>query len=158
MGIMIRDALIENIPLIHGFILELAESEKLVDEVAATEKTLSETLFGESAYAHVVIAEMNGGPAGFAAYFFNYSSFKGRPGLYIEDLYVKPSSRDEGIGKALFSHCARVARERKCGRLEFAVLNWNPARRFYERLGARTMDDWVVYRLTGTALEKATSL
>lgn len=158
MGITIRDAGIEDIPLIHGFILELAEFEKLVDEVVATEETLCETLFGERAYAHVVIAEMNGEPVGFAVYFFNYSTFMGCPGLYIEDLYVKPSSRGEGIGKALFSHCARVARERKCGRLEFAVLNWNPARRFYERLGARIMDDWVVYRLTGKALEKATSL
>ena len=158
MNTTIREAGVEDAPLVHKLIRELAEFEKLAHEVEATEELLCDTLLGAQSDAHVVIAEADGEPAGFAVFFFNYSTFIGRPGLYIEDLYVKPSRRGEGVGKALFSHCARVACEKKCGRLEFSVLNWNPARRFYERLGARTMDDWVIYRLTGAALENATGL
>ena len=158
MGVTIREAGVEDAHLVHTLIRELAEFEKLAHEVEVTEDLLRETLLGEHSNAHAVIAEMDEEPAGFAVYFFNYSTFVGCPGLYIEDLYVNPSRRGEGVGKALFSHCAQVALEKKCGRLEFAVLHWNPARQFYERMGARAMNDWVSYRLTGAALEKATNL
>jgi len=158
MGVTIREAGVDDAPLVYTLIRELAEFEKLSHEVGATEDNLRETLLGEHSNACAVIAEVDKKPVGFAVYFFNYSTFLGRPGLYIEDLYVNPARRGEGIGKALFSHCAQVALEKKCGRLEFAVLHWNPARQFYERMGARTLSDWVIYRLTGPALKKATSL
>jgi GNAT superfamily N-acetyltransferase len=157
-GITIREAVAGDVQLIHRFIKELAAFEKLTREVVATEKTLSETLFGKRAYAHVLIAEIEEEPVGFSVYYYNYSTFIGRPGLYIEDLFVRTDKRGLGIGKALFSHCARIARDNNCGRLEFAVLDWNPARSFYEQMGAQPMHDWVIYRLTGTALEVAANL
>ncbi len=141
-------------PLILRLIKELAEYEKLAHEVVATKEILDETLFGERPYAEVIIAEYKNKPVGYTLFFHNFSTFLGRPGLYIEDIYVTPKYRGKGIGKALLAHCARLAKERKCGRMEWWVLKWNPARKFYEKIGAEAMDEWVVYRLTGGAMER----
>ena len=140
--------------LILRFIKELAEYEKLAHEVVATKEILDETLFGERSYAEVIIAEYNNEPVGYTLFFHNFSTFLGRPGLYIEDIYVTPEYRGKGIGQALLACCARLAKERKCGRMEWWVLKWNPARKFYEKIGAEAMDEWVVYRLTGEAMER----
>lgn len=138
----------EDIPLILSFIRELAEYERLSNEVTATTDILEESLFGEKPAAEVVFAIEEGKEVGFALWFHNFSTFVGRPGLYLEDLYVKPGYRKKGIGKALMEYCIRIARERNCGRMEWWVLKWNPAIKFYEQLGAVPMDEWVVYRLT----------
>ncbi len=140
--------------LILKFIKELAEYEKLAHEVVATKEILDKTLFGERSYAEVIIAEYNNEPVGYTLFFHNFSTFLGKPGLYIEDIYVTPEQRGKGIGKALLAYCARLAKERKCGRMEWWVLKWNPARKFYETIGAEAMDEWVVYRLTGEAMER----
>ena len=153
----IRLAKPDDTPLILKFIKELAVYEKLANEVVATKEILDETLFGERSYAEVIIAEYNNKPVGYTLFFHNFSTFLGRPGLYIEDIYVTPEQRGKGIGKALLSYCARLARERKCGRMEWWVLKWNPARKFYEKIGAEAMDEWVVYRLNKEALEKLDS-
>lgn len=151
----IRPATEDDVPLILSFIRELAEYEKLGHEVVATEETLRESLFGERRVAEVLLGYMDGEPAAFALFFHNFSTFLGRPGIYLEDLFVRPEHRGSGIGKAMLSHLARLAVERGCGRLEWWVLDWNePAIGFYEKLGAVPMDDWAVYRLTGEALEK----
>jgi GNAT superfamily N-acetyltransferase len=150
----IRTARPEDIPVILGFIKELASFEKLENEVVATEDILNESLFGEKQFTEVILAEINRESVGFAVFFFNFSTFLGRPGLYIEDLYVKPEFRGRGIGKALLKHCATIATKRNCGRMEWWVLKWNPARKFYENIGAKAMNEWVVYRLTGKPLEK----
>ena len=152
--IAIRRASIEDVPLVLQMIKELAEFERISHEVVATEETVRESLFGERPAAEAIIAECDGAPAGFAVYFQNFSTFVGRPGLYIEDLYVRPEYRGTGAGKALFRECAAIAAARRLGRVECAVLEWNPAREFYEHFGARPMDDWVLYRLTGEALNK----
>ena len=145
----------EDLPLILSFIKELAEYERLANEVVATEDILAETLFGERKYAEVVFARFDDQPVGYALFFHSFSTFLGRPGLYLEDLYVRPSMRGKGIGKALLAHLARIATQRQCGRLEWAVLNWNEsAIGFYKSLGAQPMDTWTVYRLTGESLEK----
>ena len=151
----IRPATETDIPLIHRFIRELAEYERLAHEVRATEDSLRTTLFGNPRYAEVLIAESGvDEPVGFALFFHNYSTFLGRPGLYLEDLYVRPDLRGHGYGRALLVRLAQIARERNCGRLEWAVLNWNEsAIRFYRSLGALPMDQWKVYRLTGAALD-----
>ena len=130
-------------PLILRFIKELAEYEKLAHEVVATKEILDETLFGERSYAEVIIAEYENMPVGYTLFFHNFSTFLGRPGIYIEDLYVTPEYRGKGIGKALLNYCAMLARKRKCGRMEWWVLKWNPARDFYEKIGAEAMDEWV---------------
>lgn len=144
-----------DIPLILSFIKGLAEYERLPHEVVATEELLKETLFGAHRYAEVVIARYNDEPAGFALFFHNYSTFLARPGIYLEDLFVLPEFRGKGIGRALLVHLARLAKERKCGRLEWWVLDWNePAISFYKKLGAVPMSDWTVFRVTGEALEK----
>jgi GNAT superfamily N-acetyltransferase len=150
--INIRNATIRDVVVLREFIVELAEFEKLSDKVVATEKNLRATLFGDKRYAYAIIAELDEKPVGFALYFFNYSTFLGRPGLYIEDLYVRTEFRGVGVGEALFKHCAMLAKSRKCGRMEFAVLSWNPARMWYERFGARPLHEWVVYRLSGAQL------
>jgi GNAT superfamily N-acetyltransferase len=148
-----------DIPLILGFIEELAEYERLAHEVVATEAILHETLFGPRPYAEVVLAYHDGEPAGYALFFHSFSTFLGRPGLYLEDLYVRPPLRGKGIGKALLVHLANLAVERKCGRLEWAVLNWNEsAIGFYKSLGAQPMDTWTVYRLTGDPLTQLANL
>ncbi|MBI3580140.1 MAG: GNAT family N-acetyltransferase [Ignavibacteriales bacterium] len=148
----------QDTPLIFSFIKGLAEYERLAHEVVATEEIIRESLFGKRAYAEVIIARWDGQPAGFALFFHSISTFLGRPGIYLEDLFVNPSMRGKGIGKALLIYLAQLAKERKCGRLEWAVLNWNePAINFYKSLGAKPMDEWTVYRLTGETLDKLAS-
>lgn len=154
----IRPATAEDAPLILSLIHELAEYEKLSHEVVATEETLRETLFGERPFAEVLLAFVGEEPAGFALFFHNFSTFLGKPGIYLEDLYVRPEHRGAGAGRALLSRLARLTVERGCGRLEWWVLDWNePSIGFYESLGARAMDDWTVYRVAGAALEDLAS-
>ena len=149
----IRAATSDDVPLILRFIRELADYERLAHEVVATAESLTETLFGDAPYAEVVIAEEDSEPAGFALFFHNYSTFLGRPGIYLEDLYVRPELRGRGYGRALLRHLAQLAVERRCGRLEWAVLDWNePAIRFYRSVGARSVDEWTIFRVTGDAL------
>lgn len=139
--------------LILDFIQGLAEYEKLAHEVVADADTLRASLFGERRVAEVILAEYRGEAAGFALFFHNFSTFLGRPGLYLEDLFVRPELRGNGIGRELLSCLARIAVDRGCGRLEWSVLDWNePAIRFYRRLGAQAMDEWTVFRVTGDAL------
>lgn len=149
----IKTATISDVPVILDFIKELAEYEKLSHEVVATEETLEQTLFGDKAYAEVIIGYLNNEPVSFALYFYNFSTFLGRPGIYLEDLFVKPRARGQGIGRKMFSYLARLAKDRNCGRLEWWVLNWNEsAIGFYKTLGAQPMSEWTVYRLTGESL------
>jgi GNAT superfamily N-acetyltransferase len=150
----IKPAHVEDVPLILTFIKELAEYEKLLHEVVATEAILKETLFGEDAHAEVVIAYLNSEAVGFALYFHNYSTFLGLPGIYLEDLFVRPKARGAGIGQKMLVYLAQLAKARKCGRLEWRVLDWNEtAIRFYERIGAKPLNDWILYRLTDEALD-----
>ena len=140
-------------PLIADLIRQLAKFEKLEDEVVMTEELLRAGLFGPRPYAETVIAEDDAQPIGFALFFHTFSTFLARPGMYLEDLFVLAEHRGHGVGRALLAHLAQIAIERGCGRLEWAVLNWNQeAIRFYERLGARPNSEWTVYRLTGEAL------
>jgi GNAT superfamily N-acetyltransferase len=151
----LRPARPEDVATIVSLIRALAEYEKMADECHADETALAEHLFGPRPRAEVIIAEWDGAPAGFALFFHNYSTFLTKPGIYLEDLFVKPELRGHGIGKALLSELARLAVERGCGRLEWAVLTWNtPAIGFYEKLGAVPMKEWQVYRLTGHSLER----
>ena len=151
----IRVASEPDVPLIHRFIRELAEYERLLHEVVATEESVRETLFGTRRFAEVLIAEEGDTPVGFALFFHNYSTFLARPGIYLEDLYVRPEYRGRGYGRQLLAHLARIAVERECGRFEWAVLNWNePAIGFYRAMGAMPQDTWTVYRLTGDALRE----
>ena len=157
MSCLIRSATPADVPIILGFIRDLAVYERLAHEVVATDAALQSTLFGSPPAAHVVIAEVGGAPAGFALYFFNYSTFLARPGLYLEDLFVKPEFRGAGTGKALLLHLAKIANARGCGRMEWSVLDWNePAIKFYESLGAKRMKEWQICRLTGPALTQYT--
>ncbi|MBA3390876.1 MAG: GNAT family N-acetyltransferase [Actinomycetota bacterium] len=150
----IRNATGEDVPLILSFIHELAEYEKLSHKVSATEEILRNSLFGERPVAEVLIGESDGRPAAFALFFHNFSTFLGRPGIYLEDLYVRPEFRGQGIGKAMFSRLARLAKERGCGRLEWSVLDWNEdAIRFYKKLGAVPMDEWTTLQVTGAELD-----
>jgi GNAT superfamily N-acetyltransferase len=149
----IRPAVAGQAQLILDFIREIAEYEKLVHEVVADEKTIRDTLFGKNKSAEVVIGYHRGKPVGYALFFYNFSSFIGRPGLYIEDIYVKPEHRRKGFGKAFLVYLARLARDKKCGRMEWAVLNWNePSIKFYKKLGAVSMDEWKIFRLSEDAL------
>lgn len=153
--IELRPAREDEVPLVLAFIRELARYERLEHEVTAGESDLREALFGEPRYAEVVFACLDGPPVGFALYFHNFSTFKGRPGIYLEDLYVRPQARGRGIGKRLLTYLAAKALERRCARLEWAVLEWNePSIAFYRSLGAVAMDDWRIFRLTGGALEQ----
>jgi GNAT superfamily N-acetyltransferase len=153
--VSLRFARTEDVGLILDFIKALAAYEKLSHEVVADENRLRRTLFGDHPSAEVIIAELGGEPAGFALFFHNYSTFLARPGLYLEDLFVRPELRGRGVGRRLLSHLAEIAVERGCGRLEWWVLDWNePAIRFYTKLGARSMDDWTVFRVDGDALER----
>jgi len=157
--LVIRAASEADAPLVLRFIKALAEYEKMSDDVIATEADIRAGLFGPSRVAECVIAEWEGAPAGFALFFHNFSTFVGKPGIYLEDLFVLPELRGNGIGKALLAHLAKLARERGCARLEWAVLDWNaPSIAFYQSLGARPMDEWTVYRLTGDALNKLADL
>lgn len=154
MKLQIRKALATDCALILEFIKGLAEYEKLSHEVVATHELLHENLFGPQPKAEVLIAEWDGKPAGFALFFHNFSTFLGRPGIYLEDLFVLPALRGHGIGKALLKHLAQIAVERNCGRLEWSVLDWNkPAIDFYVSIGAGPMDEWTMYRLTGEKLK-----
>ncbi|HEU0012349.1 MAG TPA: GNAT family N-acetyltransferase [Longimicrobium sp.] len=154
-GLRIRAAVEGDVPLVLRFIRELAEYERLLHEVVATEERLRATLFGPRPGAEAVIAEVDGEAAGFALFFHNYSTFLAQPGIYLEDLYVRPEMRGHGVGRALLAHLAALARERGCGRLEWWVLDWNePAIAFYRRLGAQPMSEWTVFRLTGDALDR----
>ena len=144
----------KDIPLILEFIQGLAEYERLRDSCVATEEKLRDTLFSARPDAEVIIARLDGEPMGFALFFHNYSTFLAQRGMYLEDLFVKPAGRGKGIGYALLSKLARIAIERNCGRLEWAVLDWNElAIDFYKRIGAKPMNEWTVFRLTGDALE-----
>jgi GNAT superfamily N-acetyltransferase len=152
----IRNATEPDVPLLKQFICDLAGYEKVGHECFVTEEKLRRTLFGERPAAEALIAYFDGTPAGFALFFPNYSTFLAQPGLYLEDLFVKPELRRRGIGQALFRRLAQIARERGCGRFEWSALDWNtPAIEFYKRMGATAMCEWTVYRLTGAALEKA---
>lgn len=144
----------EDAPLILWFIKELAEYERLPHEVVATEESLRSSLFGERSAAEVLFGRLDGEPAGFALFFHSFSTFLGRPGIYLEDLYVRPEFRGRGVGKALLFYLAGLARERGCGRLEWSVLDWNEsAIGFYRSLGAVPMDEWTVFRVSGEALD-----
>lgn len=145
----------KDVPLILRFIKELADYERLAHEVVTNQQILEEALFGERPVAEVVFAYYDNEPVGYALFFYSFSTFLGRPGIYLEDVFVRPPMRGRGIGKALLVYLARLAEERKCGRLEWAVLNWNePSIRFYESLGAVPMDEWTVYRLSGESLAR----
>jgi GNAT superfamily N-acetyltransferase len=149
----VRSAKKEDVSLILWFIKGLAEYEKLSHEVVATEQGLGQHLFGPEPKAEVLIGEYKGQPVGFALFFYNFSTFLGKPGIYLEDLFVIPEMRGQGFGKALLKHLAGLAVERDCGRLEWAVLDWNePSIKFYESLGARLMKEWIINRLTGEKL------
>ena len=155
MAISIRPAARADLPLIAQFIRDLAVYEKLAHEVRFDEATLGEKLFGPRPYAEVVIGELEGEPQGFALFFHNFSTFEGRPGLYLEDLFVRPEARGSGLGKALLAHLAQLCVTRDCARLEWSVLDWNtPAIGFYQNLGAKLMDEWTVMRVDGDALTK----
>jgi GNAT superfamily N-acetyltransferase len=145
-----------DVPLIRAFILELAEYEKaLPGEAPVTEEDLTTTLFGSRPAAEVLIAYLDEEPAGFALFFHNYSTWLGKKGLYLEDLFVRPLARKHGVGYALFRELARIAVERDCGRMDWSVLDWNElAISFYRRIGARSMDEWMTFRLTGPSLRR----
>jgi len=151
----IEPATDRDVPLILRLIKDLAEYERMSNEVVATEDGLRATLFGAHPSAEVILAYAGREPAGFALFFHNYSTFLGRPGLYLEDLFVVPAFRGRGYGKALLIRLAQIAVERHCGRFEWSVLDWNePAIGFYKKLGARPLDDWTIFRVTGDALHK----
>lgn len=159
MTIAIRPATPVDLPLIAELIRDLAEYEKLAHEVRFDEAVLGEKLFGQNGghgpYAEVVIGELDGAPQGFALFFHNFSTFEGKPGIYLEDLFVRPEARGSGLGKALLAHLAMLATQRDCARLEWSVLDWNePAIGFYQKLGARLMDDWTVMRVDGANLAR----
>lgn len=155
MTLAIRPATPADLPLIAQLIRDLADYEKLASEVRFDEAVMGEKLFGARPYAEVVIGELDGAPQGFALFFHNFSTFEGKPGIYLEDLFVRPAARGSGLGKALLSHLAMLALERDCARLEWSVLDWNePAIGFYRKLGARLMDEWTVMRVDGTALQQ----
>jgi GNAT superfamily N-acetyltransferase len=147
-----------DVPVILAFIKKLADYERLSHEVTATEESLSHTLFGRRKTAEVAIGYFKRQPVCFTLFFHNYSTFLGRPGIYIEDLYVDEPFRRRGFGRALLRYVARLAVERQCGRLEWSVLDWNePAIQFYEKLGAVAMREWTVFRLTGESLTELTA-
>ncbi|MFM9896905.1 GNAT family N-acetyltransferase [Sphingorhabdus sp.] len=153
MSLSIRAATPADISLIGQFIRDLAEYEKLAHAVRFDEAVMAQKLFGPRPYAEVLIGEIDGVPQGFALFFHNFSTFEGRPGIYLEDLFVRPDARGSGLGKALLGTLAGLAAERDCARLEWSVLDWNtPAIDFYKALGATPMDEWTVYRVDGSAL------
>ncbi len=152
--IKLRIAEEKDVAVILNFIKELAEYEKLSHEVNANEELLRKTLFGDKKFAEVIIAEYKNEPAGFALFFHNYSTFLGKPGIYLEDLFVKVDLRGKGIGKILLAYLGKLAVERDCGRIEWAVLDWNePSINFYKNLGAKPMDEWTVFRVAGDSIK-----
>jgi GNAT superfamily N-acetyltransferase len=154
-AIDIAPAKAADVPLLLALITELADYEKLRHEVVATHASVSQALFGPRPSAEAVVARFAGEPAGFALYFHNFSTFLGKHGLYLEDLYVRPAYRGRAIGKALLRYLAALALQRDCGRFEWAVLDWNrPARDFYEALGVQAKSDWIIHRISGDALKR----
>jgi GNAT superfamily N-acetyltransferase len=151
----IRAATVTDVPIILQLIRDLATYERAPNEVTATEDQLVDVLFGEKPTAEVVLAFENKTPVGFAVFFHNFSTWLGRPGIYLEDLFVKPEVRGKGYGRALLVYLAKIARDRGCGRMEWAVLDWNePAIEFYLKLGAKPMEEWTVFRLTSDGIAK----
>jgi GNAT superfamily N-acetyltransferase len=151
----IRDAVVIDVPVILQLIRDLATYERAPNDVVATEEGLRDVLFGRNPSAKVLLAFAGTDPVGFAVYFFNFSTWLGRPGLYLEDLFVKPETRGRGYGRALLVHLAQIARQHGCGRMEWAVLDWNePAIQFYKKLGAKAQHDWTVFRLTRDEIAK----
>jgi GNAT superfamily N-acetyltransferase len=151
----IRRARVKDVPIILELIRDLATYERASDEVVATEEQLIDVLFGERSVAEVLLAFEEESPVGFAVYFYNFSTWLGRAGLYLEDLFVKPEKRGKGYGRALLVELAKIARDRGCGRMEWAVLDWNePAIKFYRALGAQPMHEWTVFRLTRDEIAK----
>jgi GNAT superfamily N-acetyltransferase len=154
-ALSIRPATSTDLPLIAALIRALADYEELADEVRFDEAVLGEKLFGPRPYAEVLIGELDGVPQGFALFFHNFSTFEGKPGIYLEDLFVRPEARGSGLGKALLAELAALALARDCARLEWSVLDWNaPAIGFYKKLGARLMDEWTVMRVDGADLAR----
>jgi len=155
MGVTLRDAGPADVALLLRFIRALAEYERLLDEAVADEAALRASLFGTPPRAHALIAELDGAPVGFAIWFYSFSTFSGRPSLHIEDVFVAPEHRGNGIGRKIFAYLAARALSDGCARMEWSVLDWNePAIRFYRGLGAQAMDEWTVQRLSGEALAK----
>jgi len=153
MSLTIRRAGHKDSGLILGFIKELARFERAEHEVLATEEVIGESIFGSDSTAHALICEKDGNPIGFAVYFFNYSTWLGKNGLYLEDLYISQAERGSGAGKAMLKRLAKIALEKECGRFEWSVIDWNePAIKFYESLGAKPQEEWIGYRVTGEAL------
>ena len=151
----IRPAHVEDVPIILQLIRDLATYERAPNDVTATEEQLIDVLFGERPAAEVLLAFEGQSPVGFAVYFYNFSTWLGRAGLYLEDLFVKPEKRGKGYGRALLVELAKIARDRGCGRMEWAVLDWNdPAIQFYRKLGAKPMNEWTVFRLTGQEIDE----
>ncbi len=151
----IRPATVDDAPVILSLIKGLAEYEKLSHEVIATEELLRDTLFGARTVAEIILGDYDGEPVSFALFFHNYSTFLGRPGIYLEDLFVKPEMRRRGFGKVMLAYVAYLAKERQCGRLEWSVLDWNePALKFYKSIGAVPMDEWTVHRVTGEGINR----
>ncbi len=154
-GLVIRPAAEDDVPLVLALIKELAEYERMADQVVATEADVHRSLFGATPHAEAVIATLGETPVGFALFFHSFSTFLAKPGLYLEDLYVKEEFRGRGFGRQLLVHLARIATSRGCGRFEWSVLDWNEvAIRSYRRAGAVPLDEWTVYRLTGDALDR----
>ncbi|MGE4594902.1 MAG: GNAT family N-acetyltransferase [Gammaproteobacteria bacterium] len=154
-AIEIRQATVEDSALILRFVIELAVYEKAENEVLATQLDIENSLFGSDSTTNALICNINNEPVGLAVYFFNYSTWLGKHGLYLEDLYISPESRGGGAGKALLKHLAKIALSKNCGRFEWSVLDWNePAIQFYQSIGAKPQDGWVGYRLTGDALKE----
>jgi GNAT superfamily N-acetyltransferase len=153
-NLTVRKARIRDIALIHSLILDLAEYERLSDSVRSSEDDLKKNLFGRKRYAEVYLAYYGNKAAGMALFFHNYSTFEGKPGIYLEDLYVKPEFRGKGIGKSLLLQIIRLAGKRNCGRVEWAVLDWNqPAIDFYKKIGAESMESWKIFRLTAEKIK-----
>ncbi len=151
----IRKATVKDAGLIHHFIVELAIYEKAEHEVLASVEDIEKSIFGDQSIAYALICEVDNNPVGFAVYFYNYSTWLGRNGLYLEDLYVSPEHRGIGAGKALLQHLAKIAVDEKCGRFEWRVLDWNePSIQFYDSIGALPQNEWIGYRLDGEALNK----
>jgi GNAT superfamily N-acetyltransferase len=156
---IIRPAHSADVPMILAFVRELAEYERLSHLVTASEQTLRDSLFGSNPGAEVLLAFERDAPIGFAVFFHNFSTFLGTRGLWLEDLYVKPQFRRRGCGRALLLHVARIAHERRCGRFEWAALDWNtPAIEFYKSLGAVPLDDWTIFRVTGESLTRLAAI
>ncbi|MBK8564399.1 MAG: GNAT family N-acetyltransferase [Saprospiraceae bacterium] len=159
MSVHLRPAVIEDVPVILQFIRELADYERMLDDVVATEEMLGHALFGPRPAAEVFLCFEDEAPVGFALFFHNFSTFRGKPGIYLEDLFVRPAYRGKGYGKLLLQALARLCVERDCARLEWSVLDWNtPSIEFYKSLGATPMDEWTVFRLTDESLTKLASL